>query len=47
MYKKLLIFIPHIGGGGVEKNFFMINLFKNNLNENPSPYFQQQKSNPV
>ena len=24
MYKKLLIFIPHIGGGGVEKNFFII-----------------------
>ena len=25
----------------------MINLFKNNLNENPSPYLQQHKSNPV
>jgi len=24
MYKKLLIFIPHIGGGGVEKNFFLL-----------------------
>ena len=27
MYKKLLIFIPHIGGGGVEKNFFIITNF--------------------
>ena len=24
MKKKLLIFIPHIGGGGVEKNFFLL-----------------------
>ena len=24
MQKKLLIFIPHIGGGGVEKNFFLL-----------------------
>jgi glycosyltransferase involved in cell wall biosynthesis len=24
MEKKLLIFIPHIGGGGVEKNFFLL-----------------------
>jgi len=24
MYKKLLIFIPHINVGGVEKNFFLI-----------------------
>ena len=24
MYKKLLIFIPHINVGGVEKNFFII-----------------------
>tara|TARA_B100000401_G_scaffold434900_1_gene375768 strand:- start:237 stop:1349 length:1113 start_codon:yes stop_codon:yes gene_type:complete len=24
MYKKLLLFIPQIGGGGVEKNFFII-----------------------
>ena len=27
MYKKLLIFIPHIGGGGVEKNFFILSNF--------------------
>ena len=27
MYKKLLIFIPHIGDGGVEKNFFIISNF--------------------
>ena len=27
MYKKLLIFIPQIGGGGVEKNFFIITNF--------------------
>lgn len=27
MHKKLLIFIPHIGGGGVEKNFFIITNF--------------------
>ena len=27
MYKKLLIFIPHIEGGGVEKNFFIITNF--------------------
>lgn len=27
MEKKLLIFIPHIGGGGVEKNFFLISNF--------------------
>ena len=27
MYKKLLIFIPHIRGGGVEKNFFIITNF--------------------
>lgn len=27
MNKKLLIFIPHIGGGGVEKNFFIISNF--------------------
>ena len=27
MHKKLLIFIPHIGGGGVEKNFFLITNF--------------------
>ena len=27
MRKKLLIFIPHIGGGGVEKNFFIITNF--------------------
>ena len=27
MYKKLVIFIPHIGVGGVEKNFFIITNF--------------------
>ena len=27
MKNKLLIFIPHIGGGGVEKNFFMLSNF--------------------
>ena len=27
MYKKLLIFIPQIEGGGVEKNFFIITNF--------------------
>tara|TARA_B110000305_G_scaffold177678_1_gene196761 strand:+ start:1096 stop:2193 length:1098 start_codon:yes stop_codon:yes gene_type:complete len=27
MKKKLLIFIPHIGGGGVEKNFFLLSNF--------------------
>ena len=27
MCKRLLIFIPHIGGGGVEKNFFIITNF--------------------
>ena len=27
MHKKLLIFIPQIGGGGVEKNFFLITNF--------------------
>ena len=27
MHKRLLIFIPHIGGGGVEKNFFIITNF--------------------
>ena len=27
MYKKLLIFIPHINVGGVEKNFFIITNF--------------------
>ena len=27
MRKDLLIFIPHIGGGGVEKNFFIITNF--------------------
>ena len=27
MEKKLLIFIPHIGGGGVEKNFFILTNF--------------------
>ena len=27
MKKNLLIFIPHIGGGGVEKNFFLLSNF--------------------
>ena len=27
MKNKLLIFIPHIGGGGVDKNFFMLSNF--------------------
>ena len=27
MKNKLLIFIPHISGGGVEKNFFMLSNF--------------------
>ncbi len=35
MYKKLLIFIPHINVGGVEKNFFLItNYLAKKLNNN-------------
>ncbi len=30
MQKKLLIFIPHIKGGGVEKNFFLLSNFLSN-----------------
>ena len=37
MYKKLLIFIPHINVGGVEKNFFIItNYLAKKLNNNVS-----------
>ena len=37
MYKKLLIFIPHINVGGVEKNFFLItNYLAKKLNNNVS-----------
>ena len=37
MYKKLLIFIPHINVGGVEKNFFIItNYLAKKLNSNVS-----------
>ena len=37
MYKKLLIFIPHINVGGVEKNFFIItNYLAKKLNNNLS-----------
>ena len=37
MYKKLLIFIPHINVGGVEKNFFLItNHLAKKLNYNVS-----------